>query len=156
MIYMSALYQTQTNVPLSTNRVEYLDPSISRFRPKLYYAIFLPADLACLVLQAVGGALSTTSQGGSDVAVKLALAGLGAQVVVLVIFCVFFVDYIWRYFRSPIARVPDPRLKLFLWFLALAILLILARCAYRVDELSEGYSGHLIHDEPLFIALEGV
>ena len=41
-------------------------------------------------------------------------------------------------------------------FLSLAILLILIRCIYRIDELSDGYSGPLIHDEGLFVGLEGV
>lgn len=40
-------------------------------------------------------------------------------------------------------------------FLAAATLLILGRCAYRVDELSDGYHGPLIHDEATFIAFEG-
>lgn len=41
-------------------------------------------------------------------------------------------------------------------FLSLAILFILIRCAYRIDELSDGWNGPLIHDEGLFIGLEGV
>lgn len=39
---------------------------------------------------------------------------------------------------------------------ALAIVLILIRCAYRIDELSDGYNGPLIHKEGLFIGLERV
>ena len=45
---------------------------------------------------------------------------------------------------------------MFVVFLSLAITLILIRCAYRIDELSDGYNGPLIHNEPLFIGLEGV
>lgn len=45
--------------------------------------------------------------------------------------------------------------KVFVVFLTAAIILILIRCAYRIDELSDGYNGPLIHNEPLFIALEG-
>ena len=29
-------------------------------------------------------------------------------------------------------------------------------CCYRIDELSDGYNGPLIHNEGLFIGLEGV
>ena len=52
-------------------------------------------------------------------------------------------------------RNVDGRFKIFAGFLALATLLILIRCAYRIDELSDGYNGPLIHNEGLFIALEG-
>ncbi len=30
------------------------------------------------------------------------------------------------------------------------------RCVYRIDELSDGYNGPLIHKEGLFVGLEGV
>jgi hypothetical protein len=40
--------------------------------------------------------------------------------------------------------------------LSFAILSILIRCVYRIDELSNGYSGPLIHNEGLFIELDGV
>ena len=48
------------------------------------------------------------------------------------------------------------RFKIFLGFLSLSIVLILIRCVYRIDELSDGYNGPLIHKEGLFIGLEGV
>ena len=48
------------------------------------------------------------------------------------------------------------RFRVFLVFLSLAVILILVRCIYRIDELSNGYNGTLIHDENLFIGLEGV
>ena len=48
------------------------------------------------------------------------------------------------------------RFKIFIAFLSLSILLILIRCVYRIDELSDGYNGPLIHDEGLFVGLEGV
>lgn len=98
------------------------------------------------------------------------MAGLILQVIVLVIFCGFFADYMIRYLRllrlSPSPRRADgsagigtigTRQKLFFGGLASAIVLILARCSYRVDELSEGYSDSgKITNEPLFIGLEGV
>ena len=48
------------------------------------------------------------------------------------------------------------RFKIFAAFLSLSIVLILIRCAYRIDELSDGYNGPLIHNEGLFVGLEGV
>jgi hypothetical protein len=51
------------------------------------------------------------------------------------------------------------RFKLFIAFVSLAIVLTLARCAYKIDELRNGYSGakaKLVHNQGLFIGLEGV
>jgi len=48
------------------------------------------------------------------------------------------------------------RVKVFFGFMVAAVLLTLVRCAYRLVELREGYQGHLIHEEGLFIGLEGV
>ncbi|ORY70063.1 RTA1 like protein-domain-containing protein [Pseudomassariella vexata] len=153
VFYCAAIYVTMAKL------VENLDPSISRIKPRLYNWIFISCDIVSLVLQGVGGAMSTTNTGTSQVAVDLALAGLGFQVATLMIFCSLLVDYLVRYFQSSQSRAVSAvsgRLKTCLGFMGLAILLILARCAYRVDELSEGYLGALIHNEPLFIGPEGV
>ncbi|KAI1755546.1 parasitic phase-specific protein PSP-1 [Xylaria castorea] len=148
--YTAAIYVTITRT------VEKLDVSLSRIKPKLYYMIFIFCDVGALIFQAVGGALSSISNGANRAGVDLALTGLIFQVVTLLTFVALFADYMIRYFRSkPVAGV-SARLKLFLGSLSLAILLILARCAYRVAELSEGYSGTLFHDQGLFIGLEGV
>lgn len=48
------------------------------------------------------------------------------------------------------------RLKLFFGFMVLAILLTLVRCSYRLAELHAGYTGEFIHEEGMFIGLEGV
>lgn len=149
--------------PLTCRRINYFGPELSRFKPKLFYWIFIPCDLISLVVQAAGGGLSTASSGASQIGVDLALAGLSFQVFTIVMFCAFFGDYMWRYFRSDIYRnnlknrIEQPtRLKLFFGFITLAIILTLIRCTYRLVELREGYRGTLIRDEPLFIALEGV
>ncbi|KAJ0123206.1 parasitic phase-specific protein psp-1 [Diaporthe amygdali] len=139
--------------------IQYFAPEISRFRPRLYYWIFIPGDLICLVIQAAGGAMSTTSKGANQTGVDLALAGLVLQVVFMLIFCALFGDYLIRYARASRA-VGGPkftrRLGLFFGFIATATLLILTRCAYRLAELHEGYGGKLVRDEGLFIGLEGV
>ncbi len=143
--------------------INYFSPDLSRFKPKLFYYIFIPCDFFSLVLQAAGGGLSTSTSGQSKTGVDLALVGLSFQVFTLVLFCVFFGDYLLRYYRSGqwhdnISARGDSttRLRLFFGFMVLAILLILARCSYRLAELHAGYSGGLIRDEGLFIALEGV
>lgn len=156
--------------------INYFSPTLSRFSPRLFYWVFIPTDVVCLVFQAAGGALSTVSSGSSATGVDLALAGLSLQVAALVVFSALFGDYLWRYARSssssssssssvskpgvadapPVVARFTPRVKVFFAFLVLAVLLILTRCAYRVAELHEGYSGAIIRKQGLFIGLEGV
>lgn len=135
--------------------------------------------MVCLVFQAAGGALSTASSGSSVVGVDLALAGLSLQVIAMAAFSAVFGDYLLRYVRFEKKKEQKesrhveaagagaggrdafvsrftPRMKAFFGFMAAAVLLILTRCAYRVAELHQGYSGTLIREQSLFIGLEGV
>ncbi|KAF2152165.1 RTA1-domain-containing protein [Myriangium duriaei CBS 260.36] len=138
--------------------VRYISPSHSRFDPKWYLRIFLPCDIISLILQAVGGGMSSSSNGKSNAAVDIALAGLSFQVATLVIFIALVVDYaissrsVWKSTRLSL------RFKVFCIALSGAILTILARCSYRIYELSEGYSrdSKALRDEPLFIVFESV
>ncbi|KAL9622429.1 MAG: hypothetical protein Q9160_003274 [Pyrenula sp. 1 TL-2023] len=149
--FAAAIYFTLSKI------VCYLDLSISRLPPKAYYYIFIPCDIISIVLQAAGGGLSSDSRGASEMGVNIAIAGLSFQVFTLVVFLGLAGDYAVRYWRSSTKkRVLPKEFKIFVCFLSLAFLLILVRCIYRIDELSEGYSGPLIHNEGLFIALEGV
>lgn len=105
-------------------------------------------------MQGAGGALSAIqASSGNKTGVNLSLAGLVLQVVTLVFFVGLFTDYVFRYKRK--SAVPlQPRMKLFLGFLFLSIIFVLVRCVYRIDELSDGYDGPLIRNEPLFMVLE--
>ncbi|RDW76157.1 hypothetical protein BP5796_06978 [Coleophoma crateriformis] len=139
----------------------YLSPASSRFAPKIYYIVFIPCDIISLVLQAIGGAKSTQTSGSSQSAIDIALAGLAFQVGTLCIFIALSLDFALRYRRdlqtgAVRTRNIPARFKIFVGFLTLSILCILVRCVYRIDELSNGYEGPLIHDQGLFIGLEGV
>ena len=149
-------------------RITKFSPELSRFDPKYFYYIIIPCDIVSLVLQAAGGGLSTKSSGQSKIGIDLAIAGMAFQVITIVVFCGFFADFLIRYLRSgaweqekhqtqghPIRATPK-RLGLFFGFLGLAVLLILARCTFRLVELREGYGGKLVKDEVLFIWLEGL
>ncbi|KAJ0346077.1 hypothetical protein COL154_008754 [Colletotrichum chrysophilum] len=149
--YTAAIYVTLSKA------IIHLGPELARLPPKALYWVFIALDVSCLVIQAAGGAISTDSKGDSDLGVNLAMGGLVIQVVVIVVFCAVFADYMIRYTRSSYTRKLAQREKIFFGFLALAVALILARCSYRVDELSEGYSNSTkVTDEGLFIGLEGV
>ncbi|KAI1206553.1 RTA1-domain-containing protein [Annulohypoxylon truncatum] len=150
VFYSAAIYVTMAKI------TQNLDPSLSRIKPKLYYIVFILSDIFSLTLQGVGGGLTTSSSGQNQAAVDLSLAGLSFQVFSMVVFCGLLADYMIRYSKRITRGITSTRLKLFLIFLTAAVLLILARCGYRVAELSNGYTGGLIHNEPLFIALDGV
>ncbi len=106
--------------------------------------------------------MSSNSEGQSYIGVDIALAGLSFQVFTLSLFICLATDYAIRYSRGQgVAKEGEraeitTRFKVFVGFLSLAIVLILIRCVYRIDELSRGYSGPLIHNQGLFIGLEGV
>jgi hypothetical protein len=134
----------------------YLAPELSRFKPQLFYYIFIPFDIVCLALQAAGGAMSAGSTGSDKTGVNISQAGLSLQVIVLTLFIVAFADYMFRYLRSGRASSFGWRLIAFFTGLTSATFLILARCAYRVAELQDGYNGSLIKEEAPFIVLEGV
>jgi hypothetical protein len=103
--------------------------------------------------------MSSSSSGSSSAGVNIAIAGLSFQVFTLTVFIILALDYAIRYIRgrSTVSRKKTATsFKVFLAFLSLAIFCILVRCVYRIDELSNGYSGPLIHNEGLFVGLEGV
>ena len=144
--------------------------SVSRLSTQLWvnhtdsWTVLQSCDILSLCLQAVGGALSSTSSGGSKVAVDVSIAGLSFQVFTVTVFIGLAMEFAFRYIRAQRGagrieqgKTPLPNgFKVFVVFLTVAIVLILIRCAYRIDELSDGYNGPLIHNEPLFITLEGV
>lgn len=136
--------------------VSQVDPSLSRFKPSLFYWIFIPCDIISLILQAAGGALSCVASTKDDVqiGVDISLAGLIFQVICITIFCGFFADYLILCKRSGAWLNINKNMKLFLAFLFLSILFILVRCVYRIVELQEGYFSEMFREEPLFIALE--
>ena len=145
----------------------YLGRQYSRFPPQLFYYVFIPSDIISLVLQATGGAMSSTSSGSDQSGVNISLGGLSFQVFSLLVFISLTIDYVLRRRRHRSREQRDEvqhqvksrmpfRFKSFVIMLSLAITLILIRCAYRIAELRQGYNGSLFHDEGLFIALEGV
>ncbi|KAG6034219.1 hypothetical protein E4U41_006651 [Claviceps citrina] len=156
-ITMGPVYYTAAIYVTLSKTIYHLAPELSRFNPKLFYWIFIPLDLVCLGLQAAGGSLSTQSNGSSSTGIDITMAGLILQVIVIGAFIGAFADYMARYMRDARAQKLSMRLRLFLSFLALAIVLILGRCIYRAYELSQGYrDSALIQNEVLFIVLEGV
>ena len=141
---------------LTFRSVLYISPQASRFKPQYFYYAFIPCDILSLILQAVGGAMSSTSNGDSTTGVNIALAGLAFQVFTLVAFAAFVVDYIIRSRSVWVATKYPTKFIIFNVFLTLATILIFIRCSYRLYELREGYSqdSEALRDQPLFLGLE--
>ncbi|KAK7552289.1 RTA1 like protein-domain-containing protein [Phyllosticta citricarpa] len=143
----------------------------SRLAPLSYPRIFIPCDIISLLLQAAGGGLaSAASHSNKDPSAgnNIMLAGLAFQVFTLLIFILLAADFAIRTQRRVralgAAQALDPthaRLRAswafagFLAALAFATLCIFTRSVYRVAELSEGWTGHLIETQSYFIGLEG-
>lgn len=139
--------------------INYIDASAARFNPKYIYWVFITSDILSLILQAVGGAMSSTSNGSSSSGVNIALAGLAIQVATLTFFIAICIDYAIRSRSTWSSSGSYPislRFKIFVSFLTLATLTIYTRCIYRIYELSQGYSkaSEALRDQPLFNALE--
>jgi len=155
--FSAAIYFTLAKI------VNYLGREYSRLPAKAYYAIFITCDLISLSLQGTGGGLSSSSSGGSKIAVDISIAGLSFQVITLCVFIALAADFAISFSRArkslPTKTDLPKQFKIFITFLSLAITLILIRCGYRIAELKGGYTGpgsQLMHDQGLFIGLEGV
>jgi hypothetical protein len=143
----------------------------SRISARAYPRIFIPCDFLSLVLQAAGGGIaSVKTQNDEDPALgnHIMIAGLSVQVATLLIFILLALDFAFRTMRRTsrlgAQNALDPRhaklrkswmFKGFLVALSLSTLCIFTRCVYRVAELSEGWTGHLMSKQNYFIGLEG-
>ncbi|KAF2085492.1 putative sphingoid long-chain base transporter RSB1 [Saccharata proteae CBS 121410] len=145
--------------------------SNSRIKPLSYPRIFIPCDVISLLLQAAGGGLASAeshSNQSPDPGDNIMVAGLAFQVLTLLIFIGLATDFAVRTFlrvrKMGEEEALDPAharlraswaFKGFLFALAFATLCIFTRSVYRVAELSEGWTGHLISTQKYFIGLEG-
>ncbi|KAK7424719.1 hypothetical protein QQX98_000297 [Neonectria punicea] len=154
----SSLYAKTAIDTKPTNSINFVDPSLSRLKPQLFYWIFIPCDIVSLILQAVGGALScvATDRKAIENGENISLAGLIFQVVTLVVFSALFADYVFKAARSPSRSRLNRAMIIFLGFLFASTFIILVRCAYRIVELGQGYFSAIFRDEDLFIGLETV
>lgn len=122
-----------------------LHPSLSRVRPHLYPFIFVPLDVSCLLVQAIGGALAA-SAGYDNFAMlnhgnRAIIAGITLQVGVLLLFGTVAMDYYLRV-RRWVAKgegVEDEvrvlwggrGFGMFLYAVTGAYSAVLVRCVYR-------------------------
>ncbi|CCC14852.1 hypothetical protein SMACR_07577 [Sordaria macrospora] len=157
-----------------------ISPSLSPFRPKFYPIFFVPADVSCLVIQAIGGGIAASAgkdnfgllQHGN----RVIIAGIVLQVVILGAFgglSSIFLLRAKRHFGGFSGGVTageagtetgtetmqkqtwtDKKTKLFLWAMAGGYACLLIRCVYRIAEMAGGWGNEIMQDEPSFVVLE--
>ncbi|KAH8692731.1 putative RTA1 domain protein [Talaromyces proteolyticus] len=149
-------------------------PSFSRVTPRLYTWIFIPFDVFCLCLQAVGGGVDAAASNETPVDAKrlktgndIILAGIVLQVVNLAVFGLLSLDFFLaatKHFHnaSPELRSSEEariwysrRFRIFCGAVSGAYAGILIRCIYRIAEMAGGWGNSVMRNEVLFYVLEG-
>ncbi|KAG8717877.1 hypothetical protein FRC08_006472 [Ceratobasidium sp. 394] len=155
--------------------VDEMGPQYSRISARLYARIFITADVAALVVQAVGGAMASTANTpeGSRRGGNIMLAGIVIQLVAVILFTILALEFTIRYTLNKPARTSSstqneqtqkytgwalvPRgIVLMLVGLAIATLFVLIRSVYRTIELSDGWNGVIISTEKWFNWFDGM
>lgn len=115
-----SIYLTLKHVCLSLN------PALSRVRPHLYPFIFLPLDVSCLLVQAIGGALAASAALSNYAMVqhgnRCIIAGIVLQVVVLLFFGSTSADYFVRVRK---------------WWVFFCFFFLLSLCRCEMEECGE-------------------
>lgn len=136
------LYLTLKHVALALN------PMLSRISPRYLPFIFVPADVSCLVVQAVGGIIAVRASGDTgvidrkmlDIGDKIIIAGICLQAIVLGGFGLAAGDYFLKCRRwikrggageETAAHWNNRKFKMFLYALVGAYIFIMIRCVYR-------------------------
>jgi len=150
--------------------IKYLGPQYSRISPKWYMIIFCSADFVSLIIQAIGGATASQAfQSNKDPnpGGNIMLAGIVVQMVAISIYVTLATEFLIRHERKhpvhgreaaatpEIFKVPARNVKLMLIGLSASTIFIFIRAVYRTIELSDGWTGTIIHTQVLFNALDG-
>jgi len=156
-----SVYLTLKHVALTIN------PALSRIPPPWYPRIFLPADLSCLILQAIGGGLAAAAGSDNmkllDAGNNMIIAGIVLQVVVLLIFGILGFDYWLRakkfiHHDNPapesLAVWHDKKFRMFGIAVMGAFTVIFVRCIYRIAEMSGGWGSEIMQHEESFLVLD--
>ncbi|KAK4653536.1 hypothetical protein QC762_507820 [Podospora pseudocomata] len=154
------LYLTLRHIVISLN------PEMSRIAPRLYPIFFVPADVSCLVIQAIGGGVAAAAGRDNYDILKhgnrIIMAGIVLQVLVLGAFGGLAGDYLVRV-RKGFKQNPgmegsalwkDGKFRGFLWAMGGAYAALLIRCVYRIAEMAGGWGNHIMQHESSFVVLE--
>ncbi|KAI1850209.1 hypothetical protein JX265_002106 [Neoarthrinium moseri] len=135
------------------------------WRPSWHNVVFYALTAICVVLQAVGGVLSTVpnDRALNDTGVRVLVAGFAVHISSLLIFTLLGFRFALAVRErkggldtSGVAVYNKKRFSAFLFGLGIATLLLSTRTFYRMIAISEGLSSALAQNEILFLVLDGV
>ncbi|KAI9637186.1 RTA1 like protein-domain-containing protein [Dioszegia hungarica] len=119
-------------------------------RPRLIARTFVWIDVTVFLLQAAGGGMTAISNRSiTDAGLKIALIGLIAQCISFGAFCLLVAVFAWKLRKhhpqkwSGSTSSWRTNWRVVYYALIWTCVFILIRCAFRVAEYSEGYSGKL-------------
>lgn len=125
---------------------------------KWYTVVFCTCDVISLVVQAVGGAMASTSDTDAQQTrgTHIMVAGIAFQLGTMTLFGLMVGDFIRRIGSSRLGmkQAVTPRLRLVLAAVLASFLMIYIRSIYRTIELAQGWNGYLITHEGYFIGLD--
>ncbi|KAH7925180.1 RTA1-domain-containing protein [Leucogyrophana mollusca] len=145
----------------------------SRLTPKWYTIIFCSFDVACLVVQAVGGAqaaFAVNKGQNPDNGGNIMLGGIVAQMVSIAVYVACAGEFFLRFFSdSPLRKVDkstsmekerdgevvDRKMKFMIMGLLFDTTCIFIRSVYRTIELANGFAGPIISTQVYFNVLDG-
>ncbi|KIW43914.1 uncharacterized protein PV06_04964 [Exophiala oligosperma] len=145
--------------------VLYLGPQHSRLKPRLYTWVFIGCDIFSIVVQAAGGAIAGSAKSDNPTLLKVGndtmIAGIGIQVVTMVICSLLALDFAIRYLKRAerprkSMSIDHTRFRLFCVAEVFAFIAVLIRCIYRIPEMAGGWGNSLMRKEDEFLILDGM
>ncbi|KAG1737971.1 RTA1 like protein-domain-containing protein [Suillus lakei] len=151
--------------------INQVGPQFSRLTPKLYTIIFCCFDVACLIVQALGGASAAravSQESSATMGANIMLGGIAAQLFAIVVYVALAAEFFLRLkYNAPFRHVEQPRisekgqrsvsknLRILICAMAFCTLCIFIRSIYRTVELAGGWFGPVITTERYFDWLDG-
>lgn len=151
--------------------INQVGPQYCRLTPKIYTIIFCCFDVACLIVQALGGATAARAVSqGTDAATgaNIMLGGIAAQLFAIVVYVTLASEYFLRLkFNAPFRQVDESHLsekgqgavsknlRILIYAMSFCTLCIFIRSVYRTVELAGGWFGPVITTQRYFDWLDG-
>ncbi|KAK8092004.1 hypothetical protein PG997_002365 [Apiospora hydei] len=148
--------------------IQIFGPESSMLSSRMYTIIFLTCDWVTLIIQAIGAAMAASAQRtrkNPTPGTNTMIAGIVFQLATMAVFAGLAVDFLRRISKSASSArsigdvdggsVPKQYYSV-LTALFISLVCIVARNLFRVVELAEGWTGHLMLHERYFVALDGL
>ncbi|TFK69089.1 RTA1-domain-containing protein [Pluteus cervinus] len=146
--------------------IDYLGTGYSRLPARLYSRILVTCDVISLFVQAAGGGIASaaTTLDGANRGARIMLAGIVFQFIIITLYVALATEFLVRYiYDNPFTGRTDSsprggmtlRARIMLGALGFNTLCLFIRAIYRIIELSDGWTGRVIHTQVYFNVLDG-